>query len=137
MERRIQAKRILGLGIILLLSAFFMLLGPALLLDQSHIRLFAFDTVVTVLALVVPIYAVLRFNWAGIIVGTVYLWLMPAAEGNVLSTYDRERGRILDSFWLYTGWIVGLIYCSVIYAVTLIITAMRNAKAIPPNSGET
>ena len=102
------------------MPASFMLIAPSLLLDQRLISLFAFDIVVLVLSLAVPIYAVLKFSRTGIIVGSIYFWLMLVAEGNILSSYDRERFGILDCFWLYTGWIVGLIYCTVIFAVILI-----------------
>ena len=137
MKRIIQANRILVLAGILLLSAVFMLLAPPLLLDQLHISLYAFDIFVLVLTLAVPIYAVLRFNLTGIIIGSVYLWLMLIAEGDILSTYDHQRGRILDYFWQDTGWIVGLVYCTVIYAVMLITRQRRKAKDLSANSGET
>ena len=118
----------------LLMPALFMLLAPSLLLDQRRVSLFAFDTVVLLLSFAVPIYAVLRFNRAGIIIGGIYFWLMLIAEGNILSTYDDQRGGILDSFWLYTGWIVGLIYCAVIYAVVLV-TRERRQRHCPPSRG--
>lgn len=137
MKSRILANRILELLGILLLPALFMLLAPSLLLDQRRISLYAFDAVVLVLSFVVPIYTVLRFNWAGIIVGSIYLWLMLMTEGDILSTYDHERGGILDAFWLYTGWIVGLVYCAVIYAVMLITKVRRKGKELSPNGGET
>jgi len=127
MKSRLQANRILVLVSILLLSALFMLLAPSLLLDQLRISLFVFDIVVLVMTLAVPIYAVLRFSLKGVIVGSIYLWLMLIAEGDILSTYDRERGRIVDYFWQYTGWIVGLVYCTVIYAVMLITRQSRKA----------
>ena len=127
MKSRLQANRILVLVSILLLSALFMLLAPSLLLDQLRISLFVFDIVVLGMTLAVPIYAVLKFNLKGIIVGSIYLWLMLIAEGDILSTYDRERGRIVDYFWQYTGWIVGLVYCTVIYAVMLITRQRRKA----------
>ena len=137
MKWRVQANRILELVGIWLMTALFMLLGPSLLLDRGRVSLLAFDTVVLLLSFVVPIYAVLRFKRAGIIIGSIYFWLMLIAEGNILSTYDDQRGRILDSFWLYTGWIVGLIYCAVIYAVILVTRERRKAKELPANSGET
>jgi hypothetical protein len=134
-----QANRILQLAGILLLSAVFMLLAPSLLLDRLHISLYIFDIVVLAMTLAVPIYAVLKFKLTGIIIGSIYLWLMLIAEGDILSTYDHERGRILDYFWHYTGWIVGLVYCTVIYAVMLITREGRKAKdlsAAKPNSAE-
>jgi len=136
-EERIEFYELLELVGILLRSAVFMLLAPSLLLDQLRISLYAFDIVVLVLTLAVPIYAVLRFNLIGIIIGSIYLWLMLIAEGDILSTYDHERGRILDYFWQYEGWIVGLVYCMVIYAVMLVTRERRKAKDLSANSGET
>ncbi|PWT93275.1 MAG: hypothetical protein C5B55_04800 [Blastocatellia bacterium] len=136
MRRRISASRILELLSVLLLSGLFIQLAPSLLLDQRRISLYAFDPIVLVLSLAVPIYVVLRFDWAGVIVGGIYLWLMLIAEGNILSAYDDERGRILDSFWLYAGWLVGLVYCAVIYAGMLLIKVRRKGKELSVNSGE-
>lgn len=137
MKRRIQANRIPELVVILLMEALIMFIAPSLLLEQRLISLFVFDAVVVVLALAIPIYVILRLNWIGIIVGSIYFWLMLIAEGNILATYDKERSGLLDSVWLSTGWMVGLIYCTVIYVVMLTIRMRRNANEPSPDSGET
>ncbi len=110
---------------VLLPVALFLLLGPSLLLGQLIITPNTFHAVMLILSLVVPIYLVLRFRGLGIIIATLYQWMMLTAEVKILAAYDPHGGQLLDSFWLYTGGILALAYSVVIYAVIQVIKMIQ------------
>lgn len=126
---KISANRVVELVAILAMLALLMLLGPRLLLDQKLISLFAFDAIALVLSLAIPIYAVVRFGWVGVIAGSIILWLMAFAEGAILSAYDHERSRMLDALWFDSGWMVSIIYCAAIYGVKLLVETRQRSSA--------
>jgi len=73
------------------------------------------DTVLTLIALVVPVYLVVRLNLIGVVVGALWFWLTLVMAGELLSALDPERSRLLDAFWLQAGWLAGLFYGALIY----------------------
>lgn len=88
------------------------------------------DTICLLIAAIVPIPLVLRWNWVGVALGTVVVWGSLALAGFLLSALVPEReGAILDSIWLLFGWIGGLIYCAPIYlAKRLVLRLWRRVR---------
>src|SRR5262249_45673330 len=74
------------------------------------------DTLCLLIAAIVPIPFVLRWNWRGVMLGTVVVWASLVMAGFLLAALDpRREGAMLDSIWLLFGWIGGLLYCVPIY----------------------
>ena len=116
MQARALLQRNLELVVTLAMPFLFMNFGPSLLLDQKRIDLKGFDSIVFYLSFLYPIYLVLRFNRLGVAAGAICFWLLWWFEGHVLSTYDQDReGGLLDSIWIFFGWIFCYAYCAIIY----------------------
>ena len=75
------------------------------------------DTIFVLIACALPVYSVVRLNAVGIIFGALAFWIALIVSGLVLSALDPSRSRLLDSLWLWTGWLAGLIYCALIYGL--------------------
>ena len=88
------------------------------------------DTVLTLIALVVPVYLIIRLNLIGVVVGALCFWLTLVMAGEMLSALDPERSRLLDAFWLQAGWLAGLFYCALIYGAKKLCSFWR-AKRRP------
>lgn len=69
-------------------------------------------------AAILPIPLILRWNRLGVALGTVVVWGSLAVAGFLLAALGAEReGITFDTIWLLFGWIGGLIYCVPIYVV--------------------
>jgi len=80
------------------------------------------DRILIAAALILPILSVLALRRRGIIIGAFVQWLIIGAAGPILSSLDPKReGGILDSIWIFGGWIFCLIYASFIYLTTKLI----------------
>lgn len=80
------------------------------------------DATCLVVAAALPIPLILRWNWRGVVCGTLVVWGSLVAAGALLSALDHSRqGGVLDGIWLLFGWIGGLLYCMPIYAMKRII----------------
>jgi hypothetical protein len=78
----------------------------------------AADTICLLVAVIVPIPLILRWNLLGVFLGTLVVWSSLFLAGILLSKLDPERGvSVLDGVWLLFGWIGGLMYCVPIYGV--------------------
>ena len=88
------------------------------------------DTVLTLIASVVPVYLVIRLNLLGVVVGAIFFWLALVAAGEMLSALDPGRPPLLDAFWLRAGWLAGLLYCALIYGAKKLYSFWR-AKRRP------
>lgn len=54
----------------------------------------------------------------GIIIGGLIFWVIGIAIGMLLSQLDPQReGGLVDSIFLITGWLGGLIYASLIFVL--------------------
>jgi hypothetical protein len=52
----------------------------------------------------------------GIILGGIIFWLIGITIGILLTQLDPQReGGLIDSIFLFTGWLAGLIYASLIF----------------------
>jgi CDP-diglyceride synthetase len=74
------------------------------------------------LALIVPAYIVLRFpRWqVTVLLGTIAFWLITVEQGYLLAMLDPSRdAAMVDSIWLFIGWIPGLAYSWLLYGVRL------------------
>ncbi|MCB9852516.1 MAG: hypothetical protein H6819_05435 [Phycisphaerales bacterium] len=72
------------------------------------------------LAATVPVLAVRRFGRLGIIIGGLAVWFILGAAGPVLNALDPKRdAAVVDSIWILGGWVGGLIYASMIYALLM------------------
>ena len=75
------------------------------------------DTIFVLIAFALPVYLVVRLNAAGVIFGALAFWLVLIVSGLVLAALDPSRSDFLDSLWVWTGWLAGLIYCALIYGL--------------------
>ena len=89
--------------------------------DMTHLT----DTVLTLVAFVVPAYLVVRLNLIGVVIGATFFWLTLVIAGEVLSALDPGRPRLLDAFWLRAGWLAGLSYCGLIYGAQRLYSSWR------------
>ena len=80
------------------------------------------DQLCEAIALIVPIWFVLRYELIGILIGALIVWVVGVIAGEALSSLDPERDAgILDAIWLMFGWFGGLIYCGLIWAAKRIV----------------
>lgn len=77
------------------------------------------------LAAVGPVLFVLRWDDRGVVLGTVFAWLVLLAAGPVLSALDpsRDAAAMLDSIWLLFGWVVTLAYALVVHVAIRVVAA--------------
>ena len=76
------------------------------------------DRILLIVALVVPILCVARWNLRGAIVGALFFWVVLVIAGWILSRLDTDRGTTVgDTVWLLFGWFGGLLYCLPIYGI--------------------
>ena len=76
------------------------------------------DRILLIVALVVPILCVARWDLRGVIVGALFFWVALVIAGWILSRLDTERGTTVgDTVWLLFGWFGGLLYCLPIYGI--------------------
>lgn len=84
------------------------------------------DWTFMIILVLIPIYLVIQFNLMGIIVGSLFVWLMLILSGMVLNYIDPHRvGGIIDSLSLIFGGFEGLLYCGAIYLVRLMIITFK------------
>lgn len=83
------------------------------------------DIVFVAFAFLAPAYIVLRFScaWLTIPLGAVVFWLTLHFSGHLISARDAGRDDMIGHF---AGWIVGLIYAFMLYALRRLILFVRN-----------
>ena len=91
-------------------------------IDADSVRLaHIVDHVCMAVAIVLPVLTVLRWNWRGVVIGTIIVWGSGIVAGELISQLDPTRleggTSMLDLVWLAVGWIAGLLYCLPIYGV--------------------
>ncbi len=80
----------------------------------------AVDLVGLLIATLVPIALVVRWNLWGVALGTLVAWGTMGVTGPLLSILDPNRsaiGEALAILWLYYGWAFALLYCLLIYVL--------------------
>ena len=76
------------------------------------------DTFFLVLAFMVPIFCVVRWNLKGAFIGAAFFWAILLLSGFIIAAFDAERGSsVVDGAWLVLGWLAGLIYSFLIYGL--------------------
>ena len=84
------------------------------------------DRLLLALMVVVPIWAVLRLKWWGVLLGATAFWLIGIAEGWMLNAWDPKReGGLADGVWLVFGWAAGLLYALMIGLVVSLVRGRR------------
>jgi hypothetical protein len=92
----------------------------------------AVDRLCLLVAVILPIPLVLRYNLIGVVLGTLVVWGSLFVAGLLLSALDPTRDAgILDGIWLLFGWLGGLMYCLPIYAVKRIVISLWRAAHGP------
>lgn len=77
-------------------------------------------------AAILPICFVLKWGWKGMILGALAVWISLILAGIVLAGLDPEREvAMLDTVWLFSGWIAGLGYSGIIYLVRMIFVRLK------------
>jgi small-conductance mechanosensitive channel len=92
----------------------------------------AYDLVVFALALGIPAYVVFRFErmWIAILLAAVSSWLVIYFGGRFLSAaHPSERAAYLDTVWLRTGWIAGLVYALLLVSLRFVFQRLRKHHA--------
>ena len=91
---------------------------------MSHVQ--AIDLLFLALALGLPVPLIWRYGLRGVIVGALLNWILLAAVGPILSALDPTRdAAVLDSVWLYLGWIASILFCLFLHAVMTILRRCR------------
>ena len=79
------------------------------------------DDVCVAAAITLPVVAVLRWNRVGVFVGAFTNWLSIVVAGLLINELDPKHGgglsATLDLVWFLFGWIAGLFYSLLIFAV--------------------
>jgi hypothetical protein len=88
------------------------------------------DKICLAVAFVLPILVVIRWNWYGVVLGTLIHWGTLFVAGELISEIaPGSRGDchgMLDILWLLGGWVSGVVYCLVIFAIKcLVLFLMR------------
>jgi hypothetical protein len=91
------------------------------------------DSILLIFAIGAPVYCVLRLNLFGVFVGGFVQWATLIFAGVVLTAH--RGSSILDGIWIMFGWMVGLFYCSLIFAVKLA-WLRRRAPRLPVSTGD-
>ena len=77
------------------------------------------DGVCLAVALILPLCTVLLWNLRGVVLGALVFWASLAIAGPLISQLDPHRleggTATLDTIWFLGGWIMGLLYCFLIY----------------------
>ena len=85
------------------------------------------DRILLIIALVVPILCVARWNLRGVLVGALFFWVVLMLAGSILARLDPERGASVgDGVWLLFGWLAGLLYCLPLYGLKRFILFLRS-----------
>ncbi|RYG86107.1 hypothetical protein EON77_04390 [bacterium] len=84
----------------------------------------AVDQLCLWLGTVVPVAAILRWRWKGVLFGTLFVWALGIYSGIVLSALDPRRdAAMLDAIWRLTGWLGSGVYCLLILAARELVAA--------------
>ena len=74
---------------------------------------------------IVPVVTVLRWNRRGVVMGTFANWFSLVVAGVLITQLDPTRLRgftaTLDVIWFFFGWVYGLSYSLLIYAVKCLV----------------
>ena len=84
------------------------------------------------LALGIPAYVISRFDRLGaaIPLAVATSWMAIYFGGRLLTTiHPADHPAYLDSAWLRTGWIGGLLYALLLLSIRLIIRHLRTRRA--------
>lgn len=76
------------------------------------------DIACVLLAAILPIVLIWRWNVLGLALGVLTVWMILALAGVILSALDPSRdAALMDAIWYALGWLGGLIYCLPLYAL--------------------
>ncbi len=79
------------------------------------------DKACVVIALILPLLIVLRWNLWGIIPGTLIFWGSVYIAGPLISELDSDRLQggtaMLDVIWSAFGWLPAIVHCFLIYGM--------------------
>jgi hypothetical protein len=90
------------------------------------------DLLCLAIAALLPIFLVMRWKLLGVALGTLVVWGSLAVAGSLLSALDPQReAGLLDGVWLLFGWLVGLLYCGVLYLLRYLACHLWRAFAAP------
>ncbi|MGE3822415.1 MAG: hypothetical protein AB7I30_23620 [Isosphaeraceae bacterium] len=90
------------------------------------------DNACLIAAAILPVPLILRWNWLGVLLGTLIVWGSLVVAGVLLAELDpaREAG-VLDGVWLLFGWLGGLLHRVPIYVVKRVIVWIRRSALTP------
>lgn len=87
-------------------------------------------------AAIIPLPLIVAYRWIGVAMGTVAVWGILLLAGIWISSLDPTReSAILDTIWLLSGWIGGLLYCLPIFALRELITYFVRRRRLSLVSG--
>jgi hypothetical protein len=88
------------------------------------------DVIFLLVALVVPVWLIIRFNIVGLILGALFFWVVLILCYELLNQLDPKRDRAIhDALWLGVGWFGGLMYCLPIYGIKCLALWLRRRRA--------
>jgi predicted membrane channel-forming protein YqfA (hemolysin III family) len=97
----------------------------------------AVDIICLLVAALVPIPLILRWNRLGLALGTIVIWGSLAVAGILLSALDpRREADMLDAVWLLFGWLGGLVYCLPIYLIKRFVLWLWRGAASPARAAD-
>jgi hypothetical protein len=77
------------------------------------------DDIILAVAIILPVWLVLRWDYRSIFVGAAFVWAMLILAGRLLNATVPDRGFNLDTLWILVGWLPCLVSCALLYAVKL------------------
>jgi hypothetical protein len=88
------------------------------------------DLGVFVLALAVPVYFVLRVRRFGYLLGVLAMWGILIVGGTTFRWSAEETRVLLFRYnWLYTGWIVGAVWCAIVCGLKRFVLWLKRGKS--------
>lgn len=84
-----------------------------------------FDSIISVISLIVPACLIFKYNLRGVVWGGLFLWVILLISGFILRFDPNRHAAILDALWLFVGWLPSLMYCMIIYMLRTIVFKFR------------
>lgn len=75
------------------------------------------DTILWVVNFGLPLYLVARLGWRGLVFGTLAMWVLVYASGEIQRAIHPHPSRFGMGLWFAVGWLVTSGYCGIVYGL--------------------
>ena len=83
------------------------------------------------IAIILPALLVGFGRWRAFVLGVLVHWVVIFAAGPLISMADPSReGAMLDTIWLFFGWLSGLLLCTFVWLIKWLINRARGRRLL-------